>query len=81
MIDYYRFTVTSDGSFHLVHSVPKDHSSVRIYRGDWRGTLKLEAGRDGGLCILCMFLDAPWGLHPKRKEDATRTSPEEVTDF
>lgn len=76
-VDHYRFH--DDGTFIPVHSLVRGHSYVRMYRGDWIAMLKLEAGRDGGLKIPCLYMDVPWGVHPRRKEDAVRTSPDEVS--
>jgi hypothetical protein len=78
-IDHYRFG--EDGVFRPAYSSVQGHSVIRIYKGDWRAMLKLEAERDGGLCIPGMYLDVPWGVHPKRKEDAVKMTADEVSFF
>ena len=81
-IDHYTYSVDSS-LFSPVHSPAESQCSVRMYKGDFIETAKMEKVRGGSNGLVCdlAYIDGPWGVHRDRKEDAFAMPADDVSIF
>ena len=70
---------SGEDMFVPVHSAVERKSTVKLYKGSYRGLIQAEMSATGGKpdCGV-LYVDPPWNIHEGRKEDERIFTPDEV---
>jgi hypothetical protein len=70
---------SGEDMFVPVHSSIERKSTVKLYKGNYRGLIQAETASSGNKpdCGV-LFIDPPWNIHEGRKEDERVFTPDEV---
>ena len=78
VITHYMYDAGED-VFAPVHSAVDRKSSVKLYKGNYKGLIAAEsASTEGKVDCGVLYMDPPWNIHPQRREDSRVFTPEEV---